>query len=29
MASRKTVLVTGASGYVASQLLPELRKRYV
>ena len=29
MASRKTVLVTGASGYVAAQLLPELRKRYV
>ena len=25
---RKTVLVTGASGYVASQMLPEFRRRY-
>ena len=27
-AARKTVLVTGAAGYVASQLLPALRRRY-
>jgi hypothetical protein len=28
VATRKTLLVTGASGYVAAQVLPELRKRY-
>ncbi len=28
MARKRTVLVTGASGYVAAQLLPELRRRY-
>jgi nucleoside-diphosphate-sugar epimerase len=28
MATRRHVLVTGASGYVAAQLLPELRRRY-
>jgi NAD+ dependent glucose-6-phosphate dehydrogenase len=28
MAKRKTVLVTGACGYVAGQLLPDLRRRY-
>lgn len=28
MEEKKTVLITGASGYVASQLLPEFRERY-
>jgi hypothetical protein len=28
MASRRRVLVTGASGYIAAQLLPALRERY-
>ena len=28
MAAKRTVLVTGACGYVAAQLLPELRRRY-
>jgi nucleoside-diphosphate-sugar epimerase len=28
MARKRTVLVTGAAGYVAAQLLPDLRRRY-
>jgi NAD+ dependent glucose-6-phosphate dehydrogenase len=28
VAARQTVVVTGASGYIAAQLLPELRRRY-
>ena len=28
MARRMTVLVTGAGGYVAGQILPDLRRRY-
>jgi NAD+ dependent glucose-6-phosphate dehydrogenase len=28
MARKRTILVTGASGYVAAQLLPDLRRRY-
>ena len=27
-ASRRTVLVTGATGYIASQMLPAFRERY-
>ena len=29
MTAKRTLLVTGASGYIAERLLPELRRRYV